>query len=130
MEQVKQLELGILITIRNNETIPTDEFHKLFDNNWHSYSVRFKHLTAEGLFIVSTIENSPGLYRYELTKKGKIRIMELLSERSNEIHIKLAQLKRKKVFDTVPRWNIFLEIIGLVTLIFNRFKKNLPVPRK
>ena len=115
------MDLLILIAIRNNDKIPTDEFYKLFYHNWDVYNFRFKDLTVEGLFINSTLEHIPGRYRYELTKKGKLRIMEHLNERSNVIDVKLAQLKYGKDFSTVPGWNIFLGIISFITLISTRF---------
>ena len=121
MEQVKQLELLILIAIRNNRNIPSDEFSKLFDQNWPDYSLRFNVLTTEGLFIHSTLEHMPGLNRYHLTRKGKLRITELLNERSSEISVKLAQLKQGKYFTPVPGWNIFSGMKGFLSLFSNRY---------
>src|ERR1700681_3777486 len=96
MEQAKHYELLLLITIRNNSKIPVDEFYKLFDNNWHFYSTRFKDLETKGLLKSSALEHLPGLYKYELTKKGNLRIMELLTERSNAIDLNLVQLRYKR----------------------------------
>ena len=115
MEQVKQYELLILIAIRNNVTIPTDEFYKQFGDKWSVFSDRFNDLAAEGFFIKA--EQETGLYRYELTKKGKHRVMELLNERSGEISAKLAQLKQRKHFKTFSRSNTFLGITGFLTSI-------------
>ena len=67
MEQVKQYELLILIAIRNNVTIPTDEFYKQFGDKWSVFSDRFNDLAAEGFFIQA--EQETGSYRYELTKR-------------------------------------------------------------
>jgi hypothetical protein len=116
MEQAKHFELLLLITIRNNNKIPTDEFYKLFDDSWHIYSNRFRDLANEGLFMYSPLENMPGSYSFELTKKGKARIMELLNERSNAIDLKLVQLKNRRVYSKIQGPNIFRKILGFFTL--------------
>jgi hypothetical protein len=121
MEQSKHMDLLLLITIRDNDKIPTDEFYKLFDNNWDVYSSRFRELTFQGLFINSSLVQIPGRFRYELTKKGKLRITELLNERSNEIEVKQAELKHVKDSIRVTRKNISLRITGFIRVIFSRF---------
>ena len=123
MDQAQQLDLLILIAIRNNDEIPTDEFHTLFDHDWHIYNARFKALTLAGFFTDSAVEQLPGTYRYELTKKGKHRITELLNERSNEISVKLIQLKYGKGSSPVPGWNIFSGLQGFLSLISSLFKR-------
>lgn len=121
MEQVKQLELFILIAIRNNRNIPAGEFYKLFDQNWPVYSHRFNEIITEGTFIQSTLEHMPELHRYHLTRKGKTRITELLNERSSEISVKLAQLKHGKYFTPAPGWNILSGMKGFFSLFSTRY---------
>jgi hypothetical protein len=94
MEYSKEMDIVILVTIRNNETVPFYKTHKLFDNKWHIYCYRFIELTHEGLFKICYLDAVPGLHGYELATKGKIRLTELLAERSNEIKKNLAKLER------------------------------------
>jgi predicted transcriptional regulator len=129
MEKSKHLDLLLLIAIRNNDKIPTDEFYTLFDHNWHVYSARFSDLKSEGLFIHSSLEHIQGSNRYELTRKGKLRISELLNERSIEIDVKLAQLKHRKYSSPVPARNVFSGIKGLIHLISTRFTSKPPSNR-
>ncbi len=105
MDNNKELELGILVTIRNNDTVPYYNFCKLFQKKWKIYCYRFNDLTGEGLFKISASDKIPGLYRYELTGKGKFRIMDLLTERNEEIKNTLTRLKQKNHFDTGPLLN-------------------------
>jgi hypothetical protein len=121
MEQAKHYELLLLIAIRNNSKIPTDEFYKLFDNNWHIYSSRFKDLETKGLLMTSAHEHLPGLNKYELTKKGNLRIMELLTERSNAIDLNLVRLRNNSDLAKAPGPGIFRRIAGVFTLISTRF---------
>jgi len=99
-----------------------DEFYKLFDDNWYVFSHRFKELETKGLFMISPLEHLPGSYKYELTKKGKLRIMELLNERSNAINLNLAQLRNERNLGIVTGTGIFQKIAGFFTPILNRFK--------
>jgi hypothetical protein len=120
MEQVKHDELLLLIAIRNSSKIPVDEFYKLFDDNWHKYSSRFRALETEELFIKSALERQPGSYKYELTNKGKHRIMELVNERSYAIDLNLVRLKNASELSKVNGLGIFRRISGFFTLISAR----------
>jgi hypothetical protein len=120
VEKVKHDELLLLIAIRNNRKIPIEEFYKLFDDNWHVYSSRFRDLETEELFIKSALEHLPGSYKYELTKKGKHRIMELINERSYAIDFNLVKLKHARELSKVTGPGIFRRISGFFTLISAR----------
>ena len=85
MEKSKQMELEILIAIRNNPKVPVDEFYNIFDCCWSEYRAAMSELYNRGLFIISAHEIVPGLNRLELTEPGKIRETELLLERSNDL---------------------------------------------
>ncbi len=103
-----------------------DEFYKLFDDNWYVFSHRFKELETKGLFIISPLEHLPGSHKYELTKKGKLRIMELLNERSNAIDLNLTQLRNERNLAKVPRPGIFRRIAGFFSLIPTRLTDKHP----
>lgn len=118
MEKAKHDELLLLIAIRNNSKIPIDEFYKLFDDNWYVFSPIFNDLETKGLFTSSALEHLPGLHKYELTKKGNLRISELLSERSNAIDLNLAQPGNKRVQGT----GIFRRILAYFMQNPARFK--------
>jgi hypothetical protein len=96
MEKSEQMELEILISIRNNPNIPVDEFYKIFDCNWTIYRVFMGVFYNKGLFIISRHEVIPGLNRFELTWKGKCREKELLEERSKKISKSLSEQKKTK----------------------------------
>jgi hypothetical protein len=85
MEKSEQMELEILISIRNNPNIPVDEFYKIFDCRWTTYRVFMGVLYNKELFSISRHELIPGLNRFELTCTGKGREAELLQERDREI---------------------------------------------
>ena len=78
MEKLKEMELEILITIRNNETIETDQFYKFFENRWPEYQNSMGILLDRGLFINADWQAVPGMKKYALTKQGNNRISELL----------------------------------------------------
>jgi hypothetical protein len=120
MEQGKHDELLLLIAIRNNSKISTQEFYKLFDDNWHLYSSRFRDLETEELFIKSALEHLPGSYKYELTKKGQNRIMELINERSYAIDLNLVRLKNVRELSKVHGPGIFRRISGFLAQISAR----------
>ena len=82
MEKSKQMELEILVAIRNNPNVSVDEFYKIFDGCWREYRICMGELYNQGLFIISPHEIIPGLNRLELTDTGKLRESELLLERS------------------------------------------------
>jgi hypothetical protein len=96
MEKSEQMELEILIAIRNNPTIPVDEFYKIFDSNWTIYRVYMGVFYNKGLFMISRHEVIPGLNRFEQTWKGKCREKDLLEERSKEISNTLCEHKKAK----------------------------------
>jgi hypothetical protein len=124
MEQGKHDELLLLIAIRNNSKIPIDEFYKLFDDKWHKFCSRFRALETEELFIKSALEHLPGSYKYELTKKGKHRIMDLINERSYAIDLNLVRLKNASELSKVTGPGIFRRIAGFFTLISARLTNN------
>lgn len=85
MDKSKQMELEILVAIRNNQNVPVDEFYKIFDCCWPEYRKAMGDLYNQELFIISPHEIVPGLNRLELTETGKRRETELLLERSNDL---------------------------------------------
>jgi hypothetical protein len=134
MEYNKELEIVILINIRNNETVPYHKTHKLFDNKWHIYCYRFIELTREALFEIAP---------YKLTPKGKNRLIELLAERNDEIKMNLAKLKspgkasdpfilngttRKFIQKINKRYSISKTIHLVKHLCQPNFKKRMPGP--
>jgi hypothetical protein len=83
MEQAKSLELEILLTVRNNKTVPTRKFHELFEQGWNLYRSKFNELIVKKFLKIST--QVPGICVFELNSKGEYRIDELLSESAREI---------------------------------------------
>jgi hypothetical protein len=124
VEKVKHDELLLLIAIRSNSKIPIEEFYKLFDDKWHLFSSRFRVLETEELFIKSALEHLPGSYKYELTKKGNHRIMELVNERSYAIDLNLVRLKNASELRKVNGLGIFRKISGFFTQISARNTNN------
>ena len=92
MENSKTLELEILITVRQNRKIPTRDFHKSFEQKWQLLESTFNQLMIEGLFLPVRIGD---LSVYQLTRRGKTRIAELLEQRETEIAIRLLHLKQR-----------------------------------
>ena len=119
MEKLKEMELEILITIRNNETIDSNQFYKLFENQWPRYSF----LSDRGLFINADLPGMPGLKKYELTKQGNNRVSQLLSERSHAVHVKLAHLRRSKNLESSQREHTLLNLFSFFTNFSNRLKR-------
>jgi hypothetical protein len=91
MENSKNLELEILITVRQNRKVPANDFHKLFEHNWNFYNSKFNQLITEGLFMPVRIADLPV---YQLTSRGKTRIAELLEQREREITLRLLHLRQ------------------------------------
>ena len=83
MEQAKNLELEILLTLRSNKTVPTRNFHKLFEKDWNLYRPTFNALIIKKFLRVSV--QIPGICVFELSKKGDERIDELLRERARRM---------------------------------------------
>jgi hypothetical protein len=91
MDNIKTLELEILIVVRQNRKVSTHHFYKLFEHRWKLYDSKFNELATEGLFETVAIEGMPV---YELTSKGKVRISELIEQREKDITIRLLHLKQ------------------------------------
>ena len=53
MEQAKNLELEILLTLRNNKTVPTRKFHELFEQDWNLYRSKFNELIVKKFLKIS-----------------------------------------------------------------------------
>jgi hypothetical protein len=84
MEKSKQMELEILVAIRNNPKTPADEFYTIFDCCWPEYRARVSYLYSQGLFVISRHEIIPGLNRLELTRTGKTRESEQFPNQKNQ----------------------------------------------
>ena len=123
MEKLKEMELEILITIRNNETTESNQFYKLFENQWPQYRECIGILHDRGLFVNADLQAMPGLKKYELTKQGNHRVSELLSERSHAVHVKLAHLRRSKNLESSQREHSLLSLFTFFTHFSNRFKR-------
>jgi len=123
MEKLKEMELEILITIRNNETIESNQFYKLFENRWPDYRECVSILYDRGLFINADLRAMPGLKKFELTKLGNNRVSQLLSERSHAVHVKLAHLRRSKNLESSQREHSLLNLFTFFTQFSNRFKR-------
>ena len=123
MEKLKEMELEILITIRNNETVESNQFYKLFENRWPDYRECVSILYDRGLFINADLRAMPGLKKFELTKQGNNRVSQLLSERSHAVHVKLAHLRRSKNLESSQREHSLLNLFTFFTQFSNRFKR-------
>ena len=123
MEKLKEMELEILITIRNNETIDSNQFYKLFGNQWPRYRECISFLSDRGLFINADMPGMSGLKKYELTKQGNNRVSQLLSERSHAVHVKLAHLRRSKNLESSQREHSLLNLFAFSRIFSNRFKR-------
>ncbi|MDP9040573.1 MAG: hypothetical protein M3N30_01250 [Bacteroidota bacterium] len=110
METFKKIELELLLAIRNHEELPTNDFEQQFESNWETYRIKFHELGKKELFFISAPVTGQG--SYELTRKGKLRITELLSERCNEVETRLVQLRTKRNYSRFPVWNTMLQFIG------------------
>jgi hypothetical protein len=123
MEKLKEMELEILITMRNNETIDSNQFYKLFESQWPRYRECIGFLSDRGLFINADLPGMPGLKKYELTKQGNNRVSQLLGERSHAVHVKLAHLRRSKNLESSQREHTLLNLFSFFTNFSNRFKR-------
>src|ERR1700710_946489 len=123
MEKMKEMELEILITIRNNDTIESNQFYKLFENRWPRYREYVSILYDRGLFINADLQAIQGLKKFELTKQGNNRVSQLLSERSHAVHVKLAHLRRSKNLESSQREHSLLNLFTFFTHFSNRFKR-------
>ena len=83
MDQAKSLELEILLTVRNNRTVPTRKFHELFEQEWNLYRSKFNELIVQKFLKISA--QVQGICVFELNSKGEYRIDELLTESAREI---------------------------------------------
>jgi hypothetical protein len=123
MEKLKEMELEILITIRNNETIESNQFYKLFENRWPQYRECLSVLYNKGMFIDGDLQTIPGLKKYELTKQGNDRVGQLLSERSHAVHVKLAHLRRSKNLESSQKEHSLFSLFAFLTHFPSRFKR-------
>ena len=115
MENIKRRELEILIAIRNNQAVPADEFCKLFDDRWPDYKESMGSLYTKGMFILSN--------KLELTSAGRLRVTELLCERSNDLsNILLIGMKSKKL-QTFPDRSPLSGIMDFASHFSLRFKR-------
>ncbi len=112
MEQTKNLELEILLTLRNNKVVPTRKIHQLFDQEWDVYRPKFNELIVKRFLKIST--QIPGICTFELNQKGGDRIVELLVERAKEIEIRLSHLNEIKDVVTVPGWSTLSGILNFL----------------
>lgn len=79
MEQAKNLELEILLTLRSNKTVPTRNFHELFEKDWNLYRSALNRLIVKKYLKISV--QISGACVFELSQKGDERIDEILQER-------------------------------------------------
>jgi hypothetical protein len=122
MENSKQMELEMLIAIRDNQTIPADEFYKIFDECWPDYKNCLVSLHNTGLLIKSRHDIIPGLKTWKLTNAGNYRITDLLLKRSNDLSERLTGPKKIKKLRTFRNWNP-LRIADLVSHVSLRLKR-------
>jgi hypothetical protein len=123
MEKLKEMELEILITIRNNETTESNQFYKLFDDRWPQYRESLSILYNKGLFVQGDLQIMPGLKKFELTKQGNDRVSQLLNERSHAVHVKLANLRRSKNLESSQREHSVFSLFAFLTHFPSRFKR-------
>ena len=79
MEQAEDLELEILLTLRSNKTVPTRNFHELFEKDWNLYRSILNRLIVKKYLKVNV--QVSGVCVFELSQKGNERIEEILLER-------------------------------------------------
>jgi hypothetical protein len=125
MEKLKEMELEILITIRNNETIESNQFYKVFGSRWPQYRESLSILYNRGLFVLDDLQTMPGLKKFELTKPGKDRVSQLLSERSHAVHVKLAHLRRSKNLASSQKEHSPFSLFAFLTHFPSRFKRQI-----
>ena len=106
MEYDYELDIVILVAIRNNDHVPYYKSHKLFEYTWHTYCYRFFELSNEGLFKIYCVNETEALYIYQLTPKGKFRLGELLTERDHEIKMKCLKTLNGRQTQTKSRFQI------------------------
>lgn len=123
MEKLKEMELELLITIRNNETIESNQFYKLFENRWPEYRECLSIIHGRGLFINGDLQGMPGLKKYQLTKQGNDRVSQLLSERSHAVQVKLAHLRRSKNLESSQKEHSQFGLFAFLTHFSIRFKR-------
>lgn len=123
MDNITQMEIEILTAIKNNQSAPADDFYKLFENCWSEYRENMAALYKNELFIISRHDAIPGLNRLELTGKGKLRIADLLFQRSNDLSKKLSEPKQTKKSRTFPALSSLLRIGDFVSHFSIRAKR-------
>ncbi len=125
MEIIKSLELDLLITISQNKKVPYEKFYQIFEDKWKLYSSRFDELKPKGLFKVSI--QSSELTSYELTGKGKLRMMDLVNVRNYEIEIRSIQRIQNKPVMIFPGWKILTGLLNYLKRI-QFHSKDIPHP--
>jgi len=123
MEKLNEMELETLITIRNNETVESGQFHKLFEHRWPQYQECLDILYSRGLFVQGDLKTRPGMKKYELTKKGNDRVSQLLSERSHAVQVKLANLSRAKNLQSSQKEYSLTGVFAFLTHFSSRFRR-------
>jgi|SRR5579863_559077 len=123
MEKLKEMELEILITIRNNETIESNQFYKLFEDRWPKYRECLSILYNKGLLVQGDLQIMPGLKKFELTKQGNDRVSQLLNERSHAVHVKLANLRRTKNLESSQKGHSLFSLFASLTHFPSRVKR-------
>ena len=123
MDNIKEMELEILISIRNNQMTPCNEFYRLFDNHWPAYGKIFNHLYDLGMIKISCREITPVADRFELTPSGNLMVSKLLDDRSHEVHVKIAQLQNLKNLRPASGWNPLSGLVHFLTPLFSPFKR-------
>jgi len=123
MDNIKEMELEILITIRNNQVTPCSELCKLFDNRWPAYGKIFNHLYDQTMIKISGRELVPATERFELTPAGNLMISKLLEDRSHDIHAKIAHLQNLRNLRPATEWNPLSGLMHFLTPLFSPFKR-------
>jgi predicted transcriptional regulator len=93
MDNPKSVELEILIAVSQNKNIPAHVFPQMFEHKWKLYNPTFNSLVQDGLF---RIETNAGTSGYELTGKGKARIIDLIDQREKNIQFRLSAMNQKR----------------------------------
>lgn len=120
MDNSKNLELEILITISQNKNVPTYHFHHLFEHKWKIYSSRFKELMDDEVF--STRTPITGMPYFELTSKGKSRITDLIEMRESEISTRLSQIQNQRTAHAI-NWKTVMSRINAFVHIWPHGEK-------
>jgi hypothetical protein len=123
MKALNEMELEILIAIRNNDATQSNQFYQLFGHEWPYYKEYLNVLLTRGLFGEVEVTDMPGLKKYQLTYQGNNRVGQLLTERSHAVQVKLGHLRRSKNIEFSHRTYSPFSLFSFLAHFSGRFKR-------